>query len=128
MYHNIHFSELLRLTANNKSNFILDGKNLLIISITEYIRIVYNEESLRFPLDEARMQYYQSYLAAVIPGETIRYYIYHTPQKKEFYAQATTKRGNLLMFYVLNEHRIKTIFKSPNNLAILSDSQKKKLW
>lgn len=99
-----------------------------MISISEYIKIIYNEDSLVFPLEQERMVYYQKYLAAAIPGEKIRFYTYHTNMKKEFYAQANTKLGNLLMYYIMNEDRIKAIFKNPKDLATLSDSDKQKRW
>ncbi len=114
LHHNIRFDELLAEVSYNK-DFEFNGKYVLTILITDYIRLVERTPYNHMPEDD--FESLQEWLAAEHPEEKLEMWRFVNDQKEvEFYLRCGSRSSRLFMYYVLNHYNEKAVFKNPKNL------------
>ena len=101
IYHNNRFEELLSIVSNNK-DFEFGGRYLLIISITDYIKLT--ERNQRNIMSETDFKSLEVWLHRYYPSERLKMWKFITDDNdQEFYIQTGSKESSLYIYIVMTQ-------------------------
>jgi hypothetical protein len=122
IYHNVRFEELLSIVSNNK-DFEFGGRNLLIISIADYVRLT--ERNQRNIMTEADFSSLEVWLKRQYPNEKLKMWKFITDDNDhEFYIQTDSKESSLYIYIVMTQFLERSSFKSPKGLDRMDEIEK----
>lgn len=122
LYHNQRFEEVLH-KVSNRTEFEFEGKHLLVVSVTNYLRLEdYNENT---QVDYEELLNASLWLKREFPSEDLQCYELRKGRTKEYYLRTGSKISTLFMYYLLNGFRRRAVFKNPPNLDRMTPEEQR---